>query len=319
VAEAGAPRPAPTDAVPFYGREALSAVLDFETLIEWMDAAHRLERPETVDSLIGPDAGRLLLRSAVLPGRAMGAKVVTLCPGNAARGLPSVQAVFVLFDGSNGSPLAMLDGTALTYWKTAADSALGSRYLARRDCRILLIVGAGGMAPWLARAHLCACPGIAEVLIWNRTASRAADLAASLTEEGIPALPIADLAAAASRADIISTATMTRAPLIRGDWLKAGTHLDLVGSYMPLMREADDAAIRRARLFTDFRPSACEVGEFALPIASGAMTEQDLIGDLYDLASGQAGRLSSTDITLFKNAGGAHLDLMTAQFLLERL
>ncbi len=319
MSEAGGRGGGEPDAVPFYGREALGAVLDLADLMDWMDAAHRLGRPETADSVIGPAEGQLFVRSAVIAGRAMGAKVITLCPGNSAQGLPSIQAVFVLLDGATGSPLAMLDGTALTYWKTAADSALGGRYLARNDSRILLMIGAGALAPWLVRGHLAARPGIAEVLIWNRTAGRAAELAASLTQEGLPAAPTADLAAAVQRADIISTATMAREPLLRGEWLKAGAHLDLVGSYMPGMREADDACIRRARLFADYRPSALDVGEFQLPLASGAMREADLLGDLYDLARSDPGRLSSTDITLFKNAGGAHLDLMAAQFLLRRL
>jgi ornithine cyclodeaminase/alanine dehydrogenase-like protein (mu-crystallin family) len=255
----------------------------------------------------------------VLPGVAMGAKVVSICPGNPARGLPSVQAVFVLLDGETGSPRAMLDATGLTYWKTAADSALGARYLARPDSRSLLMVGAGDLAPWLVRAHLAARPSIAEVKIWNRTRARAARLAASLAAQGIPASPVEDLASAAGAADIISVATMTREPLIQGEWLKAGAHLDLVGAYEPETREADDDCIRRARLFTDFRASAADVGEFLLPTASGAMRAGGLLGDLYDLARGAPGRLADTDITLFKNAGGAHLDLMTAQFLLHRL
>ncbi len=305
--------------VPFHGADALERAIDVAGLIEWMDAAHRLGPPDTADSLVGPAEARLFVRSAVLPGEAMGAKVVTICPGNPALGLPSVQALFILFDGTSGTPRAILDATSLTYWKTAADSALGARYLARGDARTLLMVGAGGLAPWLIRAHRSARPSIAEVLIWNRTETRAGELAENLAREGIAATAVADLSQACGRADIISCATMTRAPLIAGDWLKPGVHLDLVGAYEAETREADDACIRRARLFTDFRCSARDVGEFLLPTASGAMQERDLLGDLYDLARGVPGRLTDNDITLFKNAGGAHLDLMTAQFLLHRL
>jgi ornithine cyclodeaminase/alanine dehydrogenase-like protein (mu-crystallin family) len=306
-------------AVPFYGADALNKVIDLAALIDWMDAAHKLGAPATADSLIGPEVSRLFVRSAVLPGEAMGAKVVSIVPDNPRAGRPSVQALFVLFDGATGTPRAILDATGLTYWKTAADSALGARYLAREDAYTLLMVGAGGLAPWLIRAHRAAQPGLAEVLIWNRTAARADELASALAREGIPASAVSDLAAAARRADVISAATMARAPLIHGEWLKAGAHLDLVGAYEPSTREADDTAIRRARLFTDFRRSAEDVGEFLLPIASGAMREADIAGDLYDLVRGAAGRRSAADITLFKNAGGAHLDLMTAQFLLHRL
>ena len=306
-------------AVAFYGADAQRSVIDLAALIDWIDAAHRRSAPDTTDSLIGPAESQLFVRSAVLAGEAMGAKVVSICPGNPQLGLPSVQALFVLLDGRTGMPRAVLDATSLTYWRTAADSALGARYLARKDARTLLMVGAGGIAPWLIRAHRCARPGLVDVLIWNRTASRAEQLAETLAREGIPAKAVGDLGAAVQRADIISAATMTRAPLIRGEWLKAGAHLDLVGAYEAGTREADDACVRRARFFTDFRHSAKDVGDFLLPVASGAMQEADLLGDLYDLVRGAPGRLAGTDITLFKNAGGGHLDLMTAQFLLDRL
>ena len=309
----------PSTAVPFYGADAQNGVIDLGALIDWMDAAHRQGAPDTIDSLVGPVESRLFVRSAVLSGEAMGAKVVSICPGNPRLGLPSVQALLVLLDGRTGTPRAVLDATNLTYWRTAADSALGARYLAREDARTLLMVGAGGLAPWLIRAHRRARPGLADVLIWNRTAARAEQLAETLAQEGVPATAVSDLGAAAQRADIISAATMTRTPLIRGEWLKPGTHLDLVGAYEAETREADDACVRRARFFTDFRHSANDVGEFVLPIASGAMQEADLLGDLYDLVRGAPGRLAETDITLFKNAGGGHLDLMTAQFLLHRL
>jgi len=305
--------------VPFYSRQTLCGALDLGALIDALDEAHRLGVPETSDCPIGPASGRLFVRGAVLPGQAMGAKVVSIFPENLACGTPSVQALFVLFDGGTGSPRAVLDATGLTYWKTAADSALGARYLSREDARTLLMVGAGALAPWLVRAHLCARPSIVQVLVWNRTERRAAELAATLTQAGIHASSVSDLAAAADSADIVSTATMARTPLIRGEWLKPGTHLDLVGAYAPDTREADDACFRRARVFTDYRPSAHDVGEIRLPMASGALRVTDLIGDLYDLARGMVGRRAPSDITLFKNAGGAHLDLMTASFLLRRM
>jgi ornithine cyclodeaminase/alanine dehydrogenase-like protein (mu-crystallin family) len=306
-------------AVPYYSREQLEAVLDFPALMDAIAEAHRAGAAQTADSFVGPSDAQLFVRSAVLPGRAMGAKVISVIPDNPSRGIPSIQAVFVLLDGVSGTPRAVLDGTGLTYWKTAGDSALGARLLARPDARVLLMVGAGEMAPWLIRAHRAARPGIAEVLVWNRNGDRAANLAARLGKEGIPATGVSDLEAAARRADIISTATMAREPLIHGAWLKPGPHLDLVGAYNAGMREADDDCMRRARIFCDFRASAMDVGEILSPLASGAISESDLLGDLYDLAQGAPGRLSADDITIFKNAGGAHLDTMTAEFLLRRV
>ena len=307
---AGAPA-----AVPYYGRAQLEAVLDFTALMDFIAEAHRSGPAYTADSWAGP----LFVRSAALPGRALGAKVSSVIPDNPSRGMPSIQAVFVLLDGVSGTPRAMLDGTGLTYWKTAGDSALGARLLAREDARVLLMVGAGEMAPWLVRGHLAARPSLEEVLIWNRTGPRAADLAAMLAAEGISAKHASDLEAAARRADIVSTATMAREPLIRGAWLCPGAHLDLVGAYTADMREADDDCSRRSRIFTDFRVSAHDVGEISLPLAAGVTIDTDLLGDLYDLCQGAAGRISPDDITLYKNAGGGHLDLMTAEFLLKRL
>lgn len=315
----GDPSKASLGAVPYYGRQQLEAVLDFTALMDAIAKAHRSGPAQTADSWAGPADAKLFVRAAVLPGRAMGAKVISVIPDNPSRGAPSIQAVFVLLDGVRGTPRAMLDGTGLTYWKTAADSALGARLLAREDARVLLMAGAGELAPWLIHGHLAARPGLTQILIWNRTAARAAALAAALSAEGLPAADVDDLEEAVRRADIVSTATMARDPIIRGAWLKPGVHLDLVGAYKPDMREADDDACRRARIFTDYRPSAHDTGEILLPLASGAMRESDLLGDFYDLCNGAAGRRDVRDITLFKNAGGGHLDLMTAEFLLGRL
>jgi ornithine cyclodeaminase len=226
-----------------------------------------------------------------------------------------VQAVVVLFDGSNGRPLAVIDGTELTYWRTAADSALGARLLSRPNPRTMLVVGAGEMAPRLVAAHRAVRPSIDRVLIWNRTRERAEALAASLGQDGIAAQAVGDLDAATREADLVSTCTRSHAPLIKGLNLKPGAHLDLVGGYTPETRESDDAAARRSLIFVDRRESAFHgVGDILQPIASGAIAEDDVRGDLYDLAPGKiTGRSSPDDITFFKNAGGGHLDLMTAE------
>jgi ornithine cyclodeaminase len=231
-----------------------------------------------------------------------------------------VQAVVALFDGTDGRPLCVIDGTELTYWRTAADSALGAKLLSRPDPETMLVVGAGEMAPRLVAAHRAVRPSLDRVLIWNRTAARAERLAASLREQGVAAETAGDLDAATRDADLISCCTRSHAPLIRGAKLKAGAHLDLVGGYTPQTREADDDAARRARVFVDLRQSAFHgVGDILGPIESGAIRESDVRGDLYDLAPGKiAGRSSPDDITFFKNAGGGHLDLMTAEVVYTR-
>ena len=175
------------------------------------------------------------------------------------------------------------------------------------------MVGAGGLAPQLVRAHLAARPSINSVRIWNRSADRRDALVQVLADE-IDTAPVDDLAQAVAAADIVSCATMTTLPLIHGAWLQPGTHLDLVGAFTPDMREADDEAIRRARIFVDSRQTTVgEIGELMIPIAHGVITENDVLADHYQLCHGTAGRTASDQITLFKNGGGGHLDLMTAR------
>ncbi|MCH8240884.1 MAG: dehydrogenase, partial [Proteobacteria bacterium] len=180
---------------------------------------------------------------------------------------------------------------------------------------------AGGGAPWLVRGHLLARPGLEKVLVWNRTPARARECVRLLNDEGIPAQTASDLEHAVRQADIVSSATMAHQPILQGEWLKPGAHVDLVGSFSPDTREADDATMRRARLFVDCRDSALEgVGDIRTPLQTGVITESDILGDLYDLVGGSVpGRLDEQDITLFKNAGGAHLDLMVALAVLDRL
>jgi ornithine cyclodeaminase len=183
------------------------------------------------------------------------------------------------------------------------------------------MVGAGGLAPHLVAAHRAVRPTIERVLIWNRTPDRAARVAASLAQEGVAAEATGDLDGAVQTADLITTCTRSHAPLIKGALLKPGVHLDLVGGYTPETREADDEAARRARVFVDRRETAFHgVGDILQPIANGAIKESDVLGDLYDLAPGKvAGRLSPTDITYFKNAGGGHLDLMAAEVVYRQV
>ncbi len=307
--------------------DEVDRLLDYPGLIDALDAGHRDGIDEAGRTLFEqPDAqgnaSHFLIWPAWRRGEDLGIKVVTVFPGNRERGagLASVHALYLLFDGRTGQPRALIDGTAMTPWKTAADSALGARYLAPERPATLLMVGAGVMAPHLIRAHLTVRPSIERIRIWNRSAAGAEALSAQLADLRRDVAATGDLEGAVRQADVISCATMTNEPLIEGAWLKPGTHLDLVGGFTPEMREADDAAAARADVYVDSRWfTVADCGDIAGPIASGAISREDIRGDLFDLASGKtSGRRDADAITLFKNAGGAHLDLMTAAFLLER-
>jgi ornithine cyclodeaminase/alanine dehydrogenase-like protein (mu-crystallin family) len=306
----------------FVDASEIRRVLTFPLLVAALEAAHRRPKIEVQDGSLGSEKELYFVRHAVDRGRFMASKLITSFPANLAQGtLPAVQAVCVLFDGTNGAPLAVIDGTEITYWRTAADSALGAKLLANSDPATMLVVGAGEMAKWLVRAHRAVRPSIERVVIWNRTKERAVEVAALLRREGVDAEVTADLDAATRSADLITTCTRSRDPLIRGVNLKRGAHLDLVGGYTPQTREADDEAARRSVIFVDRRESAFDgVGDILQPIESGAISAADVRGDLYDLVPGAVrGRQSPTEITLFKNAGGGHLDLMTAEVVFRQL
>ncbi len=306
----------------FVDAATIRRVLSFPELVAALEAAHRRPKMQIQDALLGSEGEHYLVRHAVDRGRFFASKLITSFPANLSdRKLPAVQAVCVLFDGTDGRPLLVMDGTEITYWRTAADSALGAKLLAPPDPRTLLVVGAGELSRWLVRAHCAVRPSIRRVLIWNRTSQRAADVAASLTDEGFEAEIRDDLEAATGAADIITTCTRSHVPLVKGVNLRPGVHLDLVGGYTPQTREADDEAARRSSIYVDCRESAFAcVGDILQPIANGSIRESDVLGDLYDLANGTApGRRSPSDATLFKNAGGGHLDLMTAEVVYRRL
>lgn len=305
--------------------EQVHAALDYPGLIEGLDRMHREETQQMEDMLLEqPVSGatnHLLVRAAWQYGQAVGMKLVTIYPGNPAKGLPAVQGIYVLFDGDCGSPQAAVDGTELTFWKTAADSALGATYLARDDASTLLMVGAGAMAPHLITAHCAARPSIRSVSIWNRTADKAEALADDLDIDGVSIRSAPVLEDAVRSADVISCATMARDPLVKGAWLKPGAHVDLVGAFTPDMREADDECFQVATTFVDARETTIGVvGEIMTPMEHGVIDESDIVADLYDLCRGKhEGRTDGNQITIYKNGGGGHLDLMTTRILMERI
>jgi alanine dehydrogenase len=240
-------------------------------------------------------------------------------PDNASRPLPAVHGTYMLLDAATGVPAAVLDGTALTLRRTAAASALAASYLARPDSAVHLMVGTGALAPHLIAAHAAMRP-IRETLLWGRDPGKAAAVAARLAATGVVAAPVADLAAAAGVADIVTCATLAREPLIRGAWLKPGAHLDLVGGYTPEMREADDDAVARARVYVDTTAALQEAGDIVQPLRSGALADDRIAGDLFDLCRGQQpGRRDAAEITLFKSVGTALEDLAAARLAVSRL
>jgi alanine dehydrogenase len=250
---------------------------------------------------------------------AMGVKLVTVYPQNAARGISAVHAIYALFDAHTGEPRATMDGSELTHRRTGAASALAARYLADTQASRLLMVGTGGLASHVIESHAVVRP-IREVRIWGRNLSRAHDLAAKLggAAAAYSIEATEDLEGAVRWADIISTATLATSPLIRGAWLRAGQHLDLIGSFRPDMCEADEAALLRADIYVDTREGALrESGELVQAFASGALRPSDIRGELSDLARGAiAGRVNPRQVTLFKSVGTGIEDLAAAELAL---
>jgi ornithine cyclodeaminase len=240
----------------------------------------------------------------------IGVKIVTVSPDNNAIGKPAVMGLYLLLDGRTGEPQALIDGQRLTQWRTACASALAASYLAREDASRLLVVGAGALSPFLAQAHAAVRP-LTTIRIWNRTPANAQKVAAGLVALGLPAEAADDLDAELAAADIVSSATISTTPLVKGAKLKEGAHVDLVGGFTPDMREADDDAIRRSRVYVDTRAGAMkEAGDIVQPLASGVLTPEAIVADLAELARGErTGRESAEEITLFKSVGAALEDL----------
>lgn len=306
--------------VPFLSHEN-TANLDWPAAVEALRRGHGLPRARIADVFLGPPTGTMMSRSAWIEGLGYGAKTFTVFDGNAARGLPTVQGAMLVFDNETGSLRAIVNSPLVTEFKTAADSVLGASLLARPDSRHLLIVGAGTVAASLVRAYTSVLPGIERVSVWARRVEQARDLVAGLGGVSAEVAAVEDLQAAVGRADIISAATMARAPVVFGDWVRPGTHVDLIGAFKADMREADDALMSKAALFVDSRETTLgHIGELMIPIASGAITPDSVLGDLYDLVRPDARRRQSdAEITVFKNGGGAHLDLMIASWIARRM
>jgi alanine dehydrogenase len=301
----------------------INRLLRYDALIDALAKAFRsdIAMPDKIAHLIPQPSGReakvLLMPAWTTSGeRFIGHKLINVFPDNARHNKPAVLGSYVLMSGNTGETLAVMDGAALTAWRTACASALAARYLARDDASHLVMIGAGALAPHLVRAHRSVRP-ITRVTLWNRTRSHAVSTAFALSAAGIEPVLADDLEEAVRDADIVSCATLSPVPLVRGAWLKKGAHVDLVGAFSLKTREADDAAVRRARVYVDSRSTAPKgSGDITIPLKKKVIALKDIQGDLFELCRGKKkGRKRKDEITLFKSTGLALEDLAAAMLV----
>lgn len=287
-------------------------VLDWIGLTDALAAGHALPKASVEDVFLYRGKETLLNRSAWIDGLGLAVKCATIFPDNPGQGKPMVNGVVALFSDTDGVAEAFVDFHLVTKWKTAGDSLLAARRLARPDIRNILIVGAGTVGRNLYAAYGAAFPE-ARFTIWNRSPEGAERFAADCPD--VTVAP--DLQDAVVGADIITCATMSTDPVLRGEWLQPGQHVDLIGAYRPDMREVDDAVLTRGRLFVDsYDTTLHHIGELKIPLEQGVIQRDHVLADYYDLDDFT--RQSDDEITVFKNGGGAHLDLMTSRFILDR-
>lgn len=299
----------------------IRAVLDWDGVLHALYEGHRGARPIGDSYYIGDAAFGLFSRGVILPGRGAGFKLASIHPANreATPPSPMEQAAFIVLDECTKAIAAFLDGPEITRWKTAADSALAGRILSREDSQVLLVLGGGPVARALTDAYLHVRPNLCTVLLWNRTPERLDTACASLAARGIKVEVVNDLDAAVAIADIVVAATSATVPLIRGACVRPGTHIDLVGGYRPDMQEADIHTFRGARIFVDDQQSAAMAGDLLIPLESGTISKDQIEGDLFDLCQTTVFQRAPLDRTVYKNAGGAHLDLIVSQYALAQL
>ena len=294
--------------IPFAEGEAL---LNWLELTEALAAGHQLPKAEIGDTFLYRDPDTLLSRAAWIDGMGLAVKSATVFPGNPGKGKPMVNGGVCLYSDADGMLEALVDFHLVTKWKTAGDSLLGALRLARADSERILIVGAGTVGASLCEAFAAGFPQ-AKQAVWNRTTGKAQALADA---KGVDLAE--DLESAVRAADIIVSATMSTEPVIKGEWLRPGQHLNLIGAYRPDMREADDAALLKSQVYVDsFDTTLDHIGELKTPLAEGVLQRADVLADFYALDAFRLGR--ADEITLFRNGGGAHLDLMTSRYILDK-
>jgi len=305
----------------FISAQSIHSLLDWDGVLNAIHTAHLGPRPMGDSFFLGDTEYGLLSRGVILPGNGVGLKIASMCPANsnATPPRPVEDAAFVVIDEQTKAVSAILNGPAISVWKTPGDSVVAARRLSREDSAVLLVLGAGPIAKALVEAYLHIRPSIRQVLLWNRTAAKLNDVRALLQSRGIDAQIVEDLNAAVGRADIITSATSSSTPLILGAYVKAGTHIDLLGGYRPDMQEADANALANARIFVDDRTNAAVSGDIQIPLAAGVITPEQIEGDLYDLCQDTEFVRAPEEVTVYKNAGGAHFDLVVSQCVISRL
>lgn len=305
-------------AVPFITNDDVGGRLTWTDAVNALRQGHNLPRPVLNDIFLNGRNGVFLNRAAWVEGIGPGIKSVTVFSDNpnAEPPRPSVQGAFTLFSEETGAIKALIDGPLITYWKTAADSILGAKLLARPSPTKLVVIGAGVVAQSLIEAYASELPSLKEVVVLARRKSKAEELIAKMSAIEVSLSASEDSNGAFKGADIIATATNSKAPILFGADVPGGCHVDLIGAYTADMREADDALLKKASLYVDcFETTIDHIGELKTPISQGTITCDDILGDLYTLISQKPGRQSDQEITVFKNGGGAHLDLMVADLI----
>lgn len=300
--------------LPQLSAEQVHAALDWAPLADVLTAAFTAPPEAPTRHAHAMAAQDHLLLMPAWNAERIGIKLVTVIPDAPKHGGHTVDASYLLLDRQTGAPVALLDGEALTVRRTAATSALAARHLAREDARTLLMIGTGRLAPWMIRAHVALRPALRRVLVWGRDATRAQHLIAELAADGIDAEVAADLKTAVPTADIICCATTSQVPIVRGEWIAEGAHLDLVGGYTPTMREVDDMVVARSRIVVDtYGGALTEAGDLVQPLSARVIAREDVLADLGAVLRGAIQvRHSARDITLFKSVGHALEDLAAA-------
>jgi len=298
--------------IPFIPFDEGEALLDWHGLTKALTQGHTRPKAEIGDTFLYRDPDTLLSRAAWIDGLGMAVKTATIFPNNPAQNRPMINGAVCLYSDQTGTLSALIDFHLVTKWKTAGDSLLAAQHLANPEARTILIVGAGTVGRSLIEAFSAGYPK-AKIQLWNRTNAKAKQLAASLPDVSVTD----DLEAAVRHADIVVSATMSTDPFICGEWLSPGQHINLIGAYRPDMREVDDTALTRSRIYVDSIDTTIEhIGELKIPISTGVIGKDDVIADFYELS--KFNRWNPQDITLFKNGGGAHLDLMTSRYILDK-
>ncbi|MCY3675886.1 MAG: ornithine cyclodeaminase [Paracoccaceae bacterium] len=297
--------------------KSVETVLNWLELTDCLQEGHLYPQPQLEDNLLVQGSNRLLNRLAWIEGLGSAVKTCTIYPDNAKSEIPTINGMMTIFSNDNGKPEAIIDFHLVTKWKTAADSLLAASLLAPPSPQKYLIIGAGTVARSLVEAYLTRFPEL-EIMVWNRTRSRAMELIEDYQDFCV-INHAENLPKAVEMADIISCATMSQEPVLRGDWISPRTHIDLIGAFTPEMREADDKILRNGDLFVDYRRTTVgHIGELTIPMANGILSEDDVVADFYDIQAGGFARKSEESVTVFKNGGGAHLDLMTGKYIYQK-